>query len=123
VRITLMPQVGGRRTIHIKPLSSFIAISGGRPTSAIQVGGDTEFDLISPGSQVLARARLALGSPAAGHTVFRVGNEAVAVGLDECPEIILIDFGAGRPCHFVYTPGPGLARPTSRRDRPRTNNR
>jgi serine/threonine-protein kinase len=124
VRVTLMPQVGGsRRTIHLKALSSFIAISGGRPTSAIQVTGDTAFDLISPGSQVLARGQLALGSPAAGHTVFRVGSEAVAVGLDECPEVVLIDFGAGRPCHFVYTPGPGLARPASRRDRPRTNNR
>jgi eukaryotic-like serine/threonine-protein kinase len=110
VRVTLMPSIGGRRAIHLKSLSSFIAFAGGRPTSAIQMHGDGEFDLVSPGQQVLAKARLSLGGPAAGHTVFQVGHEAVALVLDECPEVVLVDFGPGRACHFVYAPGPGLLR-------------
>jgi serine/threonine protein kinase len=120
LRVTVMPAVGGRRTFHLKSLSSFIAHPGSRPTGAIQMYADGEFHLVSPGSQVLAKCRLSLGGPAAGHTVFQVGHEAIALGLDECPEVLLIDFGAGRACHFVYTPGPGLQRPKTR-GQPRTN--
>ena len=121
VRVTIMPPVGGRRSIHLKSLSSFIAMAGGRPTSAIQLSGDGEFELVSGGQQVLAKGRLSLGGPAAGHTVFQVGHETVALGLDECPEVVLVDFGPGRACHFVYTPGPGLRRPAGKRGQHRTN--
>jgi serine/threonine-protein kinase len=119
IRITVMPHVAGVRTIHLKGLSSFIAHPGQRPTSAIQVHGDAEFTLVSGGQQVLATCRLSVGGPAAGHTVFQVGPEAIAVGLDDCAEVLLIDFGPGRACHFVYTPGPGLLR-ASARGQPRT---
>jgi serine/threonine-protein kinase len=120
LRVTVMPVIGGRRTIHLRGLTSFIRAPGGRPTGAIQLQTDTDFELISPGQHLLAKGRLALGGPAAGHTVFQVGSEAIALGLDECPEVVLIDFGPGRACHFVYTPGPGLAR-TRTRGQSRTN--
>jgi eukaryotic-like serine/threonine-protein kinase len=120
VRVTVMPPIAGRRVIHLKSLSSFIAHPGGRPTSAIQLHADGEFDLVSPGQQVLAKGRLSLGGPAAGHTVFQVGHETIALGLDECPEVVLVDFGPGRACHFVYAPGPGLLR-TKTKGQPRTS--
>jgi len=120
LRVTVMPTIAGRRTVHLRALSTFIAHTGSRPTGAIQFLGDGDFELVTPGQQVLAKGHLSVGGPAAGHTVFQVGHETIAIGLDECPEVVLIDFGPGRACHFVYTPGPGLLRAKAK-GQPRTN--
>ena len=121
LRVTWMGAIHGRPTVHLKPLTCFIVTPGGRASGAIQLFADGEFDLVNPRQQVMAKGRLSLGGPAAGHTVFQVGSESVALGLDECPEVMLIDFGPGRACHFIYTPGPGLQRTTPKRGQPRTN--
>jgi serine/threonine-protein kinase len=102
LRLTLLPGLHGRPVLHIKALNCFVARSGGRPSSAVQIDGDGGFDLINPRSQPLGGGRVSFGSPAAGHTLFRIGAETVAVGLEECPDAILIDYGAGAECHFVY---------------------
>ncbi len=118
LRVTLQVGVGGARIVHLKPLSCFIALPGGRPTSAVQIAADSVFDLTTPRQDILARAYLALGSPAAGHRVFPLGAEPIAIGVEECPEVVLIDFGTGRGAYFVYTAGPGQQRasaPPSRR--------
>jgi eukaryotic-like serine/threonine-protein kinase len=105
LRITLLPPVTGRRQVHVKGMSCFVAKQGGRPSVAVQVDDDSMLDLVGPGNHPVGRLRITAGTPAAGHTVFRFGEEQVAIGTDECPDVILADFGQGAECAFVYTPG------------------
>ena len=48
------------------------------------------------------------GSPAAGHSVFRIGDGLYALGIEECPRAVAFDFGAGGDCIFVYVPRAGV---------------
>ena len=105
LRLTLLPNTTGRRQVHVKGMSCFLAKPGGRPSIAVQLEQDQMLELINPGHTPLGRVRIAVGTPAAGHTVFRFGDESVAIGLEECPEVVLADFGNGAECSFVYTPG------------------
>lgn len=104
LRLTFLPTVGGRRQIHVKGLSCFVAKQGGRPSVAQQVDADGMLDLYGRGNNQIGRVRISLGTPAAGHTVFRFGDEHVAVGTEECPDVVLVDFGGGAECALVYTP-------------------
>ncbi|KAB2898353.1 MAG: hypothetical protein F9K40_11490 [Kofleriaceae bacterium] len=73
-------------------------------------------DLVDPGNAAVGRVRITVGTPAAGHTVFRFGDEQVAIGTEECPDVILADFGQGAEAAFIYTPGV-LPEPHGRRRR------
>ena len=117
LRITLLPLVTGRRQVHVKGMSCFVAKSGGRPSVAVQVDDDSILDLIGPGNQPVGRVRITAGTPAAGHTVFRFGEEQIAIGTDECPDVILADFGQGAECAFVYTPGVVPVEPAGKKRR------
>ncbi|MEZ4402148.1 MAG: protein kinase [Kofleriaceae bacterium] len=103
LRLTLEPSAGGTRKLHIKGLSSFLGKKGGRPSVAVTLDGDAMLDLYGRGNTVTGRVRISFGAPAAGHTVFRFGDESVAVSLDECPDPVLVDFGGGAECALVHT--------------------
>jgi hypothetical protein len=105
VRLSFLPDSGGRRHIHVKGMSCFVAKAGGRPTVAVQIDGDAMLDLVNTDNAPAGRIRVTTGAPAAGHTVFRFGDEHVAISTEECPDVIVIDFGQGAECAFVYTPG------------------
>ncbi len=117
LRITLLPATTGRRQVHVKGMSCFVAKRGGPPTVAVQVDDDAMIDLVGPGNTPVGRVRITVGTPAAGHTVFRFGDEQVAIGTAECPDVILADFGQGAECAFIYTPGVVPVDPAVRRRR------
>jgi eukaryotic-like serine/threonine-protein kinase len=105
LRFTFLPAAAGRRHVHVKGMTCFVAKHGGRPATAVQVEDDAMIDLVGPGNASVGRVRIAVGTPAAGHTVFRFGDEQVAIGTEECPDVILADFGQGAEAAFIYTPG------------------
>lgn len=104
VRVTTLPATAGRRQVHLKGLSSFLGKKGGRPSVAVQLDGDAMLDLYGRGNVATGRVRVSFGTPAAGHTVFHFGDESVAVGLEDCPDPLLVDFGGGAECTLVYSP-------------------
>ncbi|MBZ0232699.1 MAG: hypothetical protein K8M05_10250, partial [Deltaproteobacteria bacterium] len=116
LRFTFLPATTGRRQVHVKGMSCFVAKLGGRPATAVQVDEDAMLDLVDPGNAAVGRVRITVGTPAAGHTVFRFGDEQVAIGTEECPDVILADFGQGAEAAFIYTPGV-LPEPHGRRRR------
>ncbi len=116
LRFTFLPVTTGRRQVHVKGMSCFVAKHGGRPATAVQVDDDAMLDLVGPGNAAVGRVRITIGTPAAGHTVFRFGEEQVAIGTEECPDVILADFGQGAEAAFIYTPGV-LPEPQGRRRR------
>jgi serine/threonine protein kinase len=115
LRFTVMPPIDGRRPVHVKGLSCFVSRRGGRPTAAVLLDHDGDFDVVSPRSQIIAGGRLSRGSPAAGHTVFQVGSETIALATDDCVDPLLIDFGPGADCHIIYA--------AQRTERPRQRSR
>jgi hypothetical protein len=106
LRVSLVPAVG-HFSIHVRGLNCFVRKKGGRASGAAQLASSGGIELVSPNQQAIASARVQFGSPAAGHHVFPVGDQLVAVGTNECPRAVAFDFGPGGECLFVYIPGDG----------------
>ncbi|HTM20458.1 MAG TPA: serine/threonine-protein kinase [Kofleriaceae bacterium] len=117
LRLTFLPGVGGRLTLHIKGLNCFVARVDGRPSPAIQLDDDDGVVLCAPDRKLLAEATASFGSPAAGHTLFHLGGDAIAVATDDCPRVVALDFGPGAESLLLFTPPPP---PAGARRRPRT---
>jgi hypothetical protein len=105
VRLTILPAPDGRRIVHIKSLSCFVAHHGGRPSPAIHCDRDADIELVTPRAQPLAFARMTVGHPGAMDTPFLVGAERITVSRDELADPILFDFGPGSEAYLVYTQG------------------
>ena len=106
IRVTFIATPSGARVIHIKGLSCFVAMVGGRPSPAVQLDQPSDVALVTPRAQEIGHVRVATGSPDnAGHLVFPMGPELIAIGLDDCSDPILFDFGPGSDAYFVYTRG------------------
>jgi len=105
VRVTLVPGPSGQRVVHIKGMTCFVALLGGRPSPAVHIDRGSDVALVTPRAQEIGHLRIAQGSPAMGSVVFQVSNELVAVGAEDCADPILFDFGPGSDVYFVYTRG------------------
>jgi serine/threonine-protein kinase len=105
VRVTLVPGPSGQRVVHVKGLTCFVAILGGRPSPAVQLHSSSDVSLVTPRAQEIGHLRVAQGTPGPGQTTFAVGAETVALATDDCGDPILFDFGPGSDVYFVYTRG------------------
>lgn len=113
VRITFLNGHGGVRLIHVKGMSCFVALLGGRPSPAVQLDQPSDIALVTPRAQEIGHIRVASGSLEGTHLIFPVGGERVAVSTEDCTDPILFDFGPGSDAYFVYTRGRAV--PRSRR--------
>ena len=105
VRITLLPGPTGQIVVHLKGLTCFVALLGGRPSPAVQLERSADVALVTPRAQEIAHLRVAQGTPGVGQAAFPVGSELVALSTDDCADPILFDFGPGSDAYFVYTRG------------------
>jgi serine/threonine-protein kinase len=105
VRLTLIPGPGGQRVVHVKGLTCFIAYLGGRPSPAVSLNKSSDLALVTPRAQEIGHLRVVQGATEGALVVFPIGNERVGVGLDDCADPILFDFGPGSDAYFVYTQG------------------
>lgn len=105
VRITLLPGPSGNRVVHVKGLSCFVAILGGRPSGAVTVDRSTDVALVTPRAQEIGHLRIVQGTTAGPQITFHVGPELVALNAEDCSDPILFDFGPGSEAYFVYTRG------------------
>lgn len=121
VRVTLMTSPVGARLVHLKGLTCFVAILGGRPSPAVQLVQPSDIALVTPRAQEIGHIRVAVGTQQPdGHRVFALGTELLAISVDDCSDPILFDFGPGFDAYFVYTrgrsaPAPAPAKPPRRR--------
>lgn len=113
VRVTVMSGPTGARVLHLKGLTCFVALLGGRPSPAVQVDQGGDIALVTPRAQEIGHIRVSSGTAGVGQTVFPVGGELVSVTADDCIDAILFDFGPGSEAYFVYTRGRPI--PKSRR--------
>jgi serine/threonine-protein kinase len=117
LRLSFVPGVQGRMTLHVKGLNCFVARSEGRPSPAVQLDVDDGLRMVAPDRKLLAEAYASYGSPAAGHTMFALGREQIAVATDDCPRAIVVDFGPGAESLVLFTPPPAPASAARRRNR------
>jgi hypothetical protein len=103
VRVSLVPAQGGF-SVHLRGLSCFVRRSGGRASGATQLENSDTIELVTPNQQLIATATVHFGNPAAGHNLYPVGDQTVAIGKEECPRAVAFDFGPGAECVFVYVP-------------------
>ncbi len=115
VRVTLVPGPTGQRVVHVKGLTCFVAILGGRPSPAVHVDRSTDVALVTPRAQEIGHLRIAQGTPGQGLTSFAIGSETVTVGSEDCADPILFDFGPGSDAYFVYTRGRTVPKSAGRR--------
>ncbi len=108
VRVTLLPGPGGNRVVHVKGLTCFVSLLGGRPSPAVQLDRGADLALVTPRAQEIGHIRVATGSSQTGQNVFPIGGDWVAVGLEDCADPILFDFGPGSDAYLVYTRGRAL---------------
>jgi serine/threonine-protein kinase len=114
VRVSLIPGAAGRLCVHVQGLSCFVALAGGRPSRAVQLAEDGALDLVAPNHRRLGHIRVSFGRPAAGHTVFTVDEEEVAIAHKSHPQPVALDLGAGAEVLFLYTPRAGGTRVAGR---------
>jgi serine/threonine-protein kinase len=120
IRVTFIATPSGARVIHIKGLSCFVAPLGGRPSPAVQLDQPSDIALVTPRAQEIGHVRVAAGTPDnGGHLIFPMGSELVAIGLDDCSDPILFDFGPGSDAYFVYTRGRAIPKLDSKPPRRR----
>jgi eukaryotic-like serine/threonine-protein kinase len=115
VRITLVPGPTGQRVVHVKGVTCFVAILGGRPSPAVHVDRSTDVALVTPRAQEIGHLRIAQGVAGPGVHSFQIGGEAVSVGTEDCADPILFDFGPGNEAYFVYTRGRTVPKTSGRR--------
>jgi len=116
IRVTYLSSPTHARIIHIKGMSCFVAHAGGRPSPAVTLEQPGDIALVTPRAQEIGHIRVATGaSDGAGHVVFPIGGERVAVAAEDCTDPILFDFGPGSDAYFVYTQGRPIPKTAHRR--------
>ncbi|MGN6110042.1 MAG: serine/threonine protein kinase [Kofleriaceae bacterium] len=113
VRITFISAQNGMRVLHVKGMTCFVALLGGRPSPAVQLDQPSDIALVTPRAQEIGHIRVANGARDGMALVFPIGGERVAIATDDCSDPILFDFGPGSDAYFVYTRGRAI--PRSRR--------
>jgi eukaryotic-like serine/threonine-protein kinase len=118
IRVTFMSGAGGKRIVHVKGLSCFVAPLGGRPSPAVPLDKPGDLALVTPRAQEIGHIRVATGIVAEpGWLVFHLGADSIAVSTDDCTDPILFDFGPGAEAFVLYTHGRPIPKtpPTKRR--------
>lgn len=105
VRLTFVPAPNGARVVHVKGLTCFVAHLGGRPSPAVSLSQSSDLALVTPRAQEIGHLRVQQGTMEGSLVVFPIGAERVGLGLDDCADPILFDFGPGSDAYFVYTVG------------------
>jgi hypothetical protein len=113
LRVTFQAGPSGARVLHLKGMTCFVALLGGRPSPAVQISHASDIALVTPRAQELGHLRVATGTIEPSQAVFHLGGELVAIAADDCTDAILFDFGPGSEAYFVYTRGRPV--PKSRR--------
>ena len=103
LRISFVPSVNGF-CIHLKGLNAFLSHPRSRPSSAVQFEEDGRFDILAPNLHPIASVGVLMGTPAAGHRIFTIGTQPIALSSEHYPQIVALDFGANSDCLFVYVP-------------------
>lgn len=102
VRVSLMPSSIERGGLYLQGLNCFVAIAGGRPSSALTLDSNGAVEFVSPRGEILSRATISFGTAGPTKTTITIGKNVVTVPNAECAWLVGMDFGAGDKCVLLY---------------------
>ena len=103
IRITMVP-TGPAHAVHVKGLTCFVAKKNGRLSSATQLSESGRIELADKRQKTFAKVAVLFPRPAAGHSVFQIGDQLVAIRNSQARQVIALDFGPRNDCFFLYVP-------------------
>ena len=103
IRVTLVP-TGPSFAVHVKGMTCFVAKKGSRPSSAAQLDRNGKLVLTDKRLAPIANVMVHFARPAAGHSVFQVGDQLVAIRHNQAKSVVALDFGPRSDCFFLYVP-------------------
>jgi serine/threonine-protein kinase len=101
LRVSLIPDHERGMVIHLRGLNCFL-LKAGRPTSAIEVDGDQEVELVSISRDRIDAVRVAFGHGSEHLRIYQFSDTAVAVPHGDAIRSVMLDFGPGRELVLVY---------------------
>ncbi len=104
VSFTPAPESKFGRTLTIRGMTSFVAIAGGRPSSAVHLEDDAQVELVDGAKTTLGSLRVSFGQREEGCQIFQVGDTTVSLASAECRMPILIDNAKKLQSFFLYVP-------------------
>ncbi len=99
-RLTRMPSSGAGVRLNLRGLNCFVARSGGRPSTALDIDADVEVHLLAPDRRALDDLRCTLGRAGDDAWLFDVG--AVSVAVPDGAGIAVLDLGPGRELFLLH---------------------
>jgi serine/threonine-protein kinase len=76
--------------LQVRGRNCFVARQGGRPTSTVHLSASGSIELLTPARASLGRIHVDFGRIAAGHRVFDLASEAIAVGADDAKDAVAV---------------------------------
>lgn len=101
---TPAPESKFGRTLTIRGLSAFVAISGGRPSSAVHLEDDGVVELMDGRRDSLGKIHISFGLQEGSRQHFQLGSSRVSLSNTECRMPILIDNPSRQLSFFLYVP-------------------
>ena len=118
-RITRQPSSGALPRINVKGLNCFVAVVRGarevRPTTAVDLEGDGDVQLVAPDRRVLDGLRCLLGRPRDADRLYDLGSVVLAV--PAAAGAVLLDLGPGRELALLHRGAPAAGKDRSTRRR------
>ncbi len=90
------------RGLTVRGMNAFVAISGGRPSSAVHVEDDVQLELMDGGRNDLGRVRISFGQQDGARQIFQLDDSQVSLSTSECRMPILVDSASHQLSFFLY---------------------
>jgi serine/threonine-protein kinase len=103
LRVSFVP-VGERTGLHVKGLNCFLSFAGRRPSSAVTLDSSASLEFISAGGEQLGRAEALFAAAGATRTVVSLDRQTLVVPIDQCRNLVALDFGPGLTCPLLCEP-------------------
>jgi hypothetical protein len=92
------------RTLTVRGMSAFVALAGGRPSSAAHLEDDGQVELMDGGRNSLGTLHISFGTQDGDRQLFMLGGSQVSLATSECRMPILVDNPSRQLSFFVYIP-------------------
>ena len=104
IGFTPAPQSKFGRTLTVRGMNAFVALTGGRPSSAVHLEDDGQVEVMDGGRNSLGTIHISFGLQEGARQLFRLGDSQVSLSTSECRMPILVDNPSRQLTFFVYVP-------------------
>jgi eukaryotic-like serine/threonine-protein kinase len=105
LRVSLLPSSDDRPGLHILGLNCFVSVAGRRPSNAVTLEGNSPLEFFSAGGERVGQAEASFATAGPQKSVVMLAGQSMVVPIDECRNLVALDFGQGATCNLLYEDG------------------